>query len=43
MIPQEIADEVHGYFADLTTWIGAALEKGVSVGQFQLRESGRAS
>ena len=39
MIPQEIADEVRGYFSDLTAWIGAALEKGVSTGQFQLRES----
>ncbi|MBV7483203.1 TetR/AcrR family transcriptional regulator [Bordetella sp. BOR01] len=39
MIPQEIADEVRGYFQDLTAWIATVLEKGVAKSQFQLRDS----
>src|SRR5690606_37230579 len=42
MIPQDIADEVRGYFADLTAWIAAVLEEGSAKGQFQLRESAAA-
>jgi TetR/AcrR family transcriptional repressor of nem operon len=39
MIPKEIADEVHGYFEDLTAWLAAVLEEGVKRGQFNLRDS----
>lgn len=39
MIPQEIADEVRGYFQDLTAWIAAVLDKGAAKGQFNLRHS----
>lgn len=42
MIPQDIADEVSGYFADLTAWIAAVLEEGSAKGQFQLRDSAAA-
>ncbi|MBN3802127.1 TetR/AcrR family transcriptional regulator [Paraburkholderia sp. Ac-20336] len=41
MIPQEIADEVHGYFEDLTTWIATVLKKGAAKSQFHLRDSAR--
>lgn len=42
MIPPDIADEVSGYFADLTAWIAAVLEEGSAKGQFQLRDSAAA-
>ena len=42
MIPQPIADEVRAYFGELTAWIKAVLESGVSQGQFQLRDSAEA-
>ncbi|WP_193088026.1 TetR/AcrR family transcriptional regulator [Advenella sp. FME57] len=39
MIPQEIADEVRGYFEELTNWLEAVLDKGAKLGQFHLQES----
>jgi TetR/AcrR family transcriptional repressor of nem operon len=39
MIPQEIADEVRGYFGDLAGWIARVLETGAAQGQFTLRGS----
>jgi len=38
MLPQAIADEVRAYFGELAAWIGSVLERGVSMGQFQLRD-----
>jgi len=39
MIPQEITNEVRGYFEDLTTWIATILDEGTQKGQFRLRDS----
>ncbi|MDR3096235.1 MAG: TetR/AcrR family transcriptional regulator [Paraburkholderia sp.] len=39
MIPQEIADQVRGYFDDLTTWIANVLDSGVARSRFKLAES----
>jgi len=41
MIPQEIADEVRGYFEDLTAWVATVLKKGAAKAQFHLRDSAR--
>ncbi|WP_416391891.1 TetR/AcrR family transcriptional regulator [Alloalcanivorax xenomutans] len=38
MIPPNIADEVRGYFRDLTAWIATVLESGEATGQFHLNE-----
>ena len=38
-LPEEIAEEVHGHFQDLTHWLTAALKKGVANGQFHLKGS----
>lgn len=39
MIPQEIADEVRGYFEDLTSWIATVLERGAAQEKLHLRDS----
>ena len=39
MIPQEISEEVRGYFEDLTAWLAAVLEKGAAKSQFTLRDA----
>ncbi|SHH09357.1 TetR/AcrR family transcriptional regulator [Pollutimonas bauzanensis] len=39
IIPKEIAQEVHGYFEDLTAWLATVLEEGATKGQFNLRDS----
>lgn len=39
ILPKEIADEVHGYFEDLTAWLATILEEGLTKGQFKLRDS----
>lgn len=38
-IPEEVADEVRGHFADLTAWLTDILEKGQATGQFRLQGS----
>ena len=37
MIPPEIADEVQGYFQDLTAWIAGVLKQGASKGQLRVQ------
>ncbi|WP_454720763.1 MULTISPECIES: TetR/AcrR family transcriptional regulator [Cupriavidus] len=39
VIPQEIADQVRGYFDDLTTWIAGVLESGVATSRVKLCDS----
>jgi TetR/AcrR family transcriptional repressor of nem operon len=38
-IPPAIADEVRGYFGELTAWLARTLEQGAGTGQFHLRDS----
>ncbi|GAA4326398.1 TetR/AcrR family transcriptional regulator [Pigmentiphaga soli] len=39
MVPQEIANEVRGYFEELTAWLATILEEGAAQRQFHLRDS----
>ncbi|CAM4257388.1 TetR/AcrR family transcriptional regulator [Bordetella muralis] len=39
MIPEEISNEVKGYFQDLTDWIATVLERGAAMEQFKLQDS----
>lgn len=39
ILPQEVANEVHGYFDDLTAWLATVLEQGIVKAQFNLRDS----
>ncbi|ANN76292.1 TetR/AcrR family transcriptional regulator [Bordetella flabilis] len=38
-IPQVIADEVRGYFGELTAWLARTLAQGAQTGRFHLRDS----
>lgn len=42
MIPDEVADEVRGHFAELAAWLATVLEAGAAKGQFILRDSATA-
>ncbi len=38
-IPREVADEVQGYFRDLSAWLESVLKKGAATGQFRLQDT----
>lgn len=39
MLPHEVADEVHGYFHDLSAWLASVLEQGAAQGQMHLQDT----
>jgi len=39
MLPPEVADEVRGYFHELSAWLASVLEQGVAQGQVQLQDT----
>jgi TetR/AcrR family transcriptional repressor of nem operon len=38
-VPREVADEVQGYFRDLSAWLESVLKKGAATGQFRLQDT----
>lgn len=39
MLPREVADEVRGYFRDLSAWLASVLELGAATGQMHLQDT----